>query len=128
MPAEPFQVDFYLAGGAIVRFTLSEETLTQHPHPAIRATATRGGREGLAAAAAFWLETTFDRKKASDATSIIDDEGHGGSSRQRPYSPSGYSTPPRRRLRGGSGLWLPAASSTDGGARDTGLRRWPWSF
>ena len=34
MPAEPFQVDFYLAGGAIVRFTLSEETLTQHPHPA----------------------------------------------------------------------------------------------
>jgi hypothetical protein len=75
MPAEPFQVDFYLAGGAIVRFTLSEETLTQHPHPAIRATATRGGREGLAAAAAFWLEATFDRKKASDATSIIDDEG-----------------------------------------------------
>jgi len=37
--------------------------------------ATQGGREGLTAAAAFWLEATFDREKASNATSIVDDVG-----------------------------------------------------
>jgi hypothetical protein len=75
MPPEPFQVEFYIAGGAIVRFTLLEETLRNHPHPTIRAMATQGGRDGLASAAAFWLEATFDRKKASNPTSIIDDDG-----------------------------------------------------
>jgi hypothetical protein len=75
MPSEPFQIEFHIAGGAIVHFALSEETLTHHALPAIRATAMRGGRDGLVAAAAFWLESTFDRKKATDPTSIIDDDG-----------------------------------------------------
>jgi len=30
MPSEPFQVEFHIAGGAIVHFTLSEETLNHN--------------------------------------------------------------------------------------------------
>jgi hypothetical protein len=75
MPSEPFQVEFHIAGGAIIHFTLLEETLHNHSHPAIRAAAAQGGRDGLVSAAAFWLESTFDRKKANDPTTIVDNEG-----------------------------------------------------
>ena len=75
MPPEPFQVEFHIAGGAIIRFTLTEEALRQHPRPAVRAMATNEGRAGLGAAAAFWLESAFDPKKAAETTTIVDDDG-----------------------------------------------------
>ena len=75
MPSQPFQVEFHIAGGAVVRFTLSEEAIRQHRHPAVRAMATNEGRDGVRAAAAYWLEFTFNPKKATEPTTIIDDQG-----------------------------------------------------
>ncbi len=40
MPPQPFQVEFHIAGGAVVHFTLSEEAIRLHRHPAVRAMAT----------------------------------------------------------------------------------------
>ena len=75
MPSEPFQVEFHIAGGDVVRFNMSEEQIRQHPHPAVHAMAMDEGRDGMRAAAAYWLQLVFSMKKATEPTSIIDDQG-----------------------------------------------------
>jgi hypothetical protein len=75
MPSEPFQVEIHIAGGAIVRFKLNEETIRDNPHPWVRARSAAGGRDGLAAGAVRWFEFIFDPKKADDTTHVVDDEG-----------------------------------------------------
>jgi hypothetical protein len=75
MPSEPFQIEVHIAGGAIIRFKLHEETIRAHPHPWVKARAAAGGREGLGAGAVRWFEFMFDPKKADETTQIIDDDG-----------------------------------------------------
>jgi hypothetical protein len=73
MPSEPFQVEVYAAAGAIVRFTMTEESIRRHR--LLGVSSADKERDALWAAAVRWLEFMFDPEKATDPVRIIDDDG-----------------------------------------------------
>lgn len=75
VPPEPFQVEIHIAGGAVVRFALTEERLRQHRHPGIKALTQEGTRDAMRAAAREWLEGIFNPAKMEEPVHVIDDEG-----------------------------------------------------